>query len=436
MTSRTIESQTLQHFLRNHLIALGTIITIVYSVSMSTLYDWGLDDASEFYLFQDAESAEELLNQGLPLPDNTSFKRFYLDTEDLPSRYQTLFKSQINNSENSKQGTPELRHIEEDDTFEYVLYYPLKTTTNNSTIRSLFVIHRFNLTEDQNIPGLSVSQVVLIVSMIALSFILLSSTIIYNTINNAIRTFYHWGKGLSDNEPTTKIEKIPLAQIRFKELQIVGNTLEKSVQHILDLTEREKSFARCLSHELRTPMAVISAAIDILDKKTLPDGIDAKLQKIRTANNSMIQTSDTLLKIWREQRTTALPENINLHSFVSEILADNQYRTSSNPLTVNNALSAELTFNVEKEPFHLVVSNLLKNAIQYASGNSIHISATRNSITIANDCEPVTKNHRPIHTEYGYGLGLFIAETVAKQQHWTLVVKQKAGLFIAELQID
>lgn len=436
MTSTNLESQTLRHYLRNHLFALGAIVTIVYGIPMSTLYDWGLDDASEFYLYQDAEDAAELIRMGQGLPENTSFKHYYLGIENLPSRYQVLFQTQTKNSTENEISEPNIRHIEEGETFEYVLQYPLLSQLGKSKKTSLFVIHCFNLTEDQNLPGLSIAQVVLIISIIGLSFVLLSSTLIYNTINRAILAFYDWGKALGDLGSAAKPENIPLEKIRFKELQTVGSTLENSVQKILDLTEREKSFVRCLSHELRTPMAVVSAALDILDRKEIPNEINAKLQKIRTANRSMILTSDTLLNIWQNQRTNALPEQIPLRSLVSEILNDNQYRTSREPLVLNNEISPELLFNLQKEPLNLVVSNLIKNAMQYAAGNSVNITATDTRITITNDCNDAQKGDKPMHSEYGYGLGLFIAETVAKQQGWSLLFEQKPRLFIAELRID
>jgi signal transduction histidine kinase len=80
-----------------------------------------------------------------------------------------------------------------------------------------------------------------------------------------------------------------------------GAPSSDAINQIISSTEREKIFVRCLSHELRTLMAVTSAALDILDKKELNPDTQSKIKKIRDANSKMISISDTLLNIWQEQ---------------------------------------------------------------------------------------------------------------------------------------
>jgi signal transduction histidine kinase len=62
------------------------------------------------------------------------------------------------------------------------------------------------------------------------------------------------------------------------------------------LIEREKHFLSSLSHELRTPIAIISAAVTLLknNDKLLPKDIE-NLDKLNNANLTMKQLSHTLL---------------------------------------------------------------------------------------------------------------------------------------------
>ncbi|OUR99087.1 hypothetical protein A9Q81_10910 [Gammaproteobacteria bacterium 42_54_T18] len=146
------------------MVLLGLMLVIIYGVAMTTLYSWGLDDATEFYLFQDAEIAKNKIINGLPLPSPTQFKKFIYGKENLPSKYALL-----NTEEN---GEPQLSHLTFGNRFDYILHYPLDTTES----KTLYVIHSFDSSKDAELPGLSVIESVIILSSIALLFVLVVAT--------------------------------------------------------------------------------------------------------------------------------------------------------------------------------------------------------------------------------------------------------------------
>ena len=63
--------ESLLHYLRNRLLLLGLVLAVLFGVVMVAVYNWGLDDASEYYLLQDAKYAETLLLQQYPWPNNS-----------------------------------------------------------------------------------------------------------------------------------------------------------------------------------------------------------------------------------------------------------------------------------------------------------------------------------------------------------------------------
>ena len=422
-TSYTSQSNTsqsklsLQQYLRDRLVLLGLLLVIIYGVAMTTLYSWGLDDASEFYLFHDAEVAENNIKNGLPLPPPTAFKKFIYGKENLPSEYLQL-----------KAGTneePLLVHINFNNRFDYILKYPIKSAEN----KMLYVIHSFDSTNDLDLPGLSVMETIIIISSVALLFVLVMATSIYRAISQPVNTLYQWAKSLGGPHGNT-----PLEHLRFKELQTVGCTLEASLNNIIKISERERSFVRCLSHELRTPMAVVSAALDILDNKDIDAKIRAKTQKIREANVEMIEISDTLLQIWLTQETTFEKETLNIHSFLDSIINDNLYVKNNAKTVINNTIPAHIQVAIEKQPLLIILTNIIKNSLQYTSGGVIHLKADAHSITVTNPNPALASpNHSQDSVDYGFGLGLFIAETVAKQQSWELTCKQKGEEFTSTL---
>ncbi|MBV1920693.1 MAG: hypothetical protein KUG73_08410, partial [Pseudomonadales bacterium] len=262
------DTTTLQQYLRNRLILLGILITVIYGYAMSSLYSQGLDDASEFYLYQDAESAEALISQGLTLPVNTLNRKFFIGFDSLPEKYRHTI--------NTSYTQPEISHKESNNQFDYILSYPLSEKTPHNKKSILFVIHTFDLEEDESVPGLSTLETTLIVSAIALAFTLLATSFIYRSISRAVNTLYQWGNNVGKSSSTEKAYHLPLETLRFNELQSVGRILHDAINQIISSAEREKIFVRCLSHELRTPMAVTSAALDILDKKALSSDTQTK----------------------------------------------------------------------------------------------------------------------------------------------------------------
>lgn len=423
---------TLQQYLRKHLVFLGLSIIVVYSYAMYILYSWGLDDSSEFYLYQDARMAVTLLQQGQPLPSNTLNRKFFLGHHQLSQQYQGIIPISSD--------TPVITHFESEHWFDYILSYPIPKPdilgmpdTVQDTM--LFVIHTFDTTEDANVPGLSILESTIIVSTIALLLILLSATHIYRTIIYPINRLYQWAATLENNKSPSQMNIIPVHSLRFSELKIVGLRLQESINRIISLAEREKSFVRCLSHELRTPMAIVSAALDILDNKNIEKGIRSKIVRIRQANNSMVSISDTLLQIWREQQKQGLSvstEKINTRALVNTIINDNLHVQAEPNLSIDNSIPETHTVNLEKQSLSIVITNLIKNALQYAHQGKITIIVNTNSLTVSNVYSGATK-HTNQESDFGFGLGLYIAETVATQQGWLLACKQENNEFCSTL---
>ena len=419
---------TLQQYLRNRLIILGILITVIYGYAMSSLYSQGLDDASEFYLYQDAESAEALISQGQALPANTLNRKFFIGLDSLPKKYRSTI--------NTSNIQPEISHKESEHRFDYILSYPLSKTPPHNKKNILFVIHTFDLEEDESVPGLSTLETTLIVSAIALVFILLTASLIYRSISHAVNTLYQWGNnvtksGVGKSNSTKKTYHLPLDTLRFNELQSVGRILHDAINQIMSSAEREKIFVRCLSHELRTPMAVTSAALDILDKKALGSDTQTKIEKIRDANSKMISISDTLLNIWQEQKkvNNHPPEEVGVFDLVDEVIQENLYIASNPDVKIINNITPSLVIQLVKQPFSIILANLVKNALQYTHAGFIRIEIEDGKLIVTNSYSMSTANKHTPRSEYGFGLGLFIAETVAEQQSWQLDYTQKDAEF-------
>lgn len=82
----------------------------------------------------------------------------------------------------------------------------------------------------------------------------------------------------------------------------------------------------------------------------------------------------------------------------------------------------------------MIINNLLRNAIQYSSAGTITLTADTDSISIQNPVSPLIPENAPGLKEYGYGLGLLVAQSVAEQMGWRLTCGMQQGNFVANLK--
>lgn len=417
----TKEHQSLRNFLRNHLLLLGVVLSAIFGWGMALLYEWGLDDSAEYYLYQDAKHAEQLVRNQQPLPKPTPFKKFYIGKSGLPTP--------ISNALQHNLITDQLAFYQADNSFHYIYQHRISGNPNHPD-RSLFVVHSYDEADELAYPGLTVLELILTISTAAIVIVCFSWLIIYRGIHLPLSEFYDWGKSI--NNP--KAQPVLPQALRFNELITVGQALEHSLQEVLKLTEREKSLSRCLGHELRTPMTVIGAALDILYKKNLTDEVKQKLDKIRNANRKMLATSDTLLNLWHDKQQKYTPSPINVNALVTELVQDNLYLLQSNAIQFDNNIAASLVIRIQETPLIMIINNLLRNAIQYSSAGTITLTADTDSISIQNPVSPLIPENAPGLKEYGYGLGLLVAQSVAEQMGWRLTCSMQQGNFVANLK--
>ena len=73
---------------------------------------------------------------------------------------------------------------------------------------------------------------------------------------------------LSDND----WRHIRAADFPTDEVGLLARTIEKTLQRICAFVERERYFTSAASHELRTPVTVMSGAIELLEHSDLSNG--------------------------------------------------------------------------------------------------------------------------------------------------------------------
>ena len=216
------------------------------------------------------------------------------------------------------------------------------------------------------------------------------------------------------------------------ELRLLARTFNDLFARLERDFEREKRFTADVSHELKTPIAVISGHADLLLRwgKDDPQVLESSLKVIRREAASMSAIAEQLLALNRAQgprEALPLKEKINAASFLHNIKEDFALIEPNAEIAIIAAPDAEIETSPEslKEILRIVI----RNGIQYNESDvpKIEIAVGGSEITVRDNGIGIAAEDLPHIFESFYradkarnrsrggaGIGLAIAKAVAE----------------------
>jgi len=217
------------------------------------------------------------------------------------------------------------------------------------------------------------------------------------------------------------------------------------------LTQLKNDFISNITHELKTPIATVSVAIEALKNfNALQD--PARTQEYLDISGNELQRLgllvDKVLKLsLYENREIALQkESFNLADLTRQVIASMKLQFDKQQAAITVTTTGD-NFMIEADRLHLtsVLYNLLDNALKYSKGDpkiEVHImehlqhlqlTVTDNGIGIANEYRNkvfeqffrVPGGNR--HNIKGYGLGLSYVNHIVQRHQGFIEVKSKLG---------
>jgi two-component system OmpR family sensor kinase len=208
-----------------------------------------------------------------------------------------------------------------------------------------------------------------------------------------------------------------------QELQPLVSTLNELIHRLNLALEAERNFTAYSAHELRTPLAAALAQLDVLEKTLLNNGQMQTLNTVRKTLQRLQTLSEKLLQLARAESGIAWRSNdVDLGQLLELLCRDFQWRTDLK-LELNLPVSPVIVQG-DLDALGIVLTNLLENAIKYASPGSpirIRLSTEPAQICIINDCDPLPiQTLQRLHERFyrvrpdsrGAGLGLSIVRAL------------------------
>ena len=217
-------------------------------------------------------------------------------------------------------------------------------------------------------------------------------------------------------------------------------------QKALDIIKND--FISNITHEFKTPIATISAAIESVrffntDPQKTANYLDITAQQ---ATRLSIMVEKLLETATLDSNDLELHlEHIDLGQLCSRIVASQKLNCGGKAIVFE--ISSTRNFMVNGDVFHLenAVTNIIENAIKYG-GEEINIKISDNNgfvnIAVADGGYALSKKYLPhifdkfyriptgnTHNVKGFGIGLFYSKAIVEQLGGTITVALKPTVF-------
>jgi signal transduction histidine kinase len=287
-------------------------------------------------------------------------------------------------------------------------------------------------------------KILLAANALGLLIALISGIFISRKILHPLRAIINTAKEIEVNDLGKRI----ITTGSNDELQELAKTFNYMLNRIQTGFEQQRRFVSDASHELRTPITVISGYANMLDRwgKQDPDALEEGISAIKSEAASMYGLIEKLLFLARADHNNQVITKaaVEMEPLINEIAQETRLIAPSHQILLikNDPATINADAASVKEMLRIFIENSIKytptgKIISIASqkaGSYLEISIQDTGIGIPEEEQPnifdrfyrVDKS-RTKTTAGGTGLGLSIARWIATQHASTIILTSKPG---------
>ncbi|RKM58878.1 sensor histidine kinase [Butyrivibrio sp. CB08] len=203
----------------------------------------------------------------------------------------------------------------------------------------------------------------------------------------------------------------------------------QAVAPVVESLEKQKRFITDAGHELKTPLAVISANVDVLELESGKSEWTGSIKNQVKRMNSLVKNMLTLSRM-DEERMHVVFSDFDMSAAVKETSQSFEAIAESKDKKYQMDIEDGIHLTGDKNSITQLTSLLLDNAMKYSSDNgSINVSLSKNKnivLEVSNTCDCIPEGNldRLFDRFYradssrsretgGYGIGLSVARAIA-----------------------
>lgn len=273
---------------------------------------------------------------------------------------------------------------------EVQIYYAIPLNLQNKPfVLRLAIPMKRNVFFSSNVRQDSIFSMVLVLSTILIVTFVIAAKIL-RPLNELKETARHYEEGNFDYKPAVHTPR------EFQELAENLDSMGKTIQqNILDLSQSRdelkrlervrKDFVANVSHELKTPVTVITGFIETLqdgaiqDQETANYFLEIMAQQSYRLNNII----DDLLALSRLEQAGAKIETqpVNVVDIITDVLAGQSFLAQSKSISMTyNILPATEVIHLTANPglMSQALGNIVNNSVKYCpAGSQLHIQVQK-----------------------------------------------------------
>jgi signal transduction histidine kinase len=228
------------------------------------------------------------------------------------------------------------------------------------------------------------------------------------------------------------------------ELTTLGRDFDRMTARLRALLDGQKNLLHDVSHELRSPLARLQAAIGLAHQQ--PDKAAASMERIERESVRMDKLVGELLTLSRLEAGAfdAPQQEFSIGELLEDILQDARFEAATNGREVAFSGGADAQLTGQPELLARAIENVVRNAIKHSpAGGRVEVEIVRDArymrIRVMDNGpgiaqEDLGKIFQPFYrgssTEKdvdGHGLGLAIAQQVVQQHGGRIAAANRAG---------
>ncbi|MFF7802768.1 sensor histidine kinase [Streptomyces olivaceus] len=230
------------------------------------------------------------------------------------------------------------------------------------------------------------------------------------------------------------------------ELHRLADTFDTMLDRLEGAFESQRRFVANASHELKTPLAVQRASIEVGLADPVTDGMAEVREDLLTANREAEQLINALLLLARSDRGLDETESVDLARTAHAVAAEHTARATRHGVTLDVMAPAPLTVVGNPLLLRHLLANLVHNAVQYNHpGGRVRVRVEDRTVTVTNTgphvpqdrvadlFEPFRRHARDRTATDGHGLGLSIVRSISRAHDAALTAEagKEGGLTVA-----
>lgn len=206
-------------------------------------------------------------------------------------------------------------------------------------------------------------------------------------VSRLVQPLRSLARHIHDLRPGVPGQRVDVDPRGSSELYVIADALNDYLRRNEQFVERERVFISTASHELRTPIAVITGAAELaLEQPGVPERARQQMQRVHRSAQGVEQLIQLLLVLAREPtRLAALKERIALDELLPDIIDDHRHLLGDKDLQIELAPLPRVDIIAPLGVVQAAIGNLLRNAIENSGRGQIRLALSEQGVVTLED---------------------------------------------------